>query len=242
MNPDTVPLVLEYNKRDIPKVSSIPQLDKELNRRKVPSFETCALDGKGIFEALRTITKLVLSDLKRKGIYKGTKSKSAQAGSPKESKVSASAKRAPVVNPSVEESLVQALENRMEEDKASGLKPQDEDKMKPTPVPVESRGLTFSELWSPGPTRDQILAMEADIERSNHEAAIRRAEGLLHEYLGEASGMDTSAGEALLMLGVYGPHYERFKHIVSKKEPLKQDAIYCLFFLADIHMRIHMHT
>jgi signal recognition particle receptor subunit beta len=219
MNPNTVPLVMEYNKRDLGNILSVKQLEKDLNRRKVPAFESCALNGKGIFEALRTITKLVLSDLKRKGIYQG---KGGQAA-PEE-------KKAPVVSPKIEEGLVKAFETRLDEK---------EEPLEEVSQPVESRGLTFSELWVSGPGRDQILAMEGDIERGDHKSAIRRAEGLLHEYVGQStSSEDVSTAEALLMLGVHGPHYERFKNSISKVEPLKLDALYCLFFLADIQLRM----
>jgi signal recognition particle receptor subunit beta len=68
MNPDTVPLVLQYNKRDLDGILSVEQLDRDLNRHRLKRFETCALSGQGVFEAMRTITKLVLTDLKRKGI------------------------------------------------------------------------------------------------------------------------------------------------------------------------------
>jgi hypothetical protein len=44
-------------------------MDSELNLRSSPAFETSATNGDGVFDALKAITKQVLADLKRKGIY-----------------------------------------------------------------------------------------------------------------------------------------------------------------------------
>ena len=48
---DSVPLVLAYNKRDEPGVMEVAQMDRDLNARGVPRFETTATEGPGVFEA-----------------------------------------------------------------------------------------------------------------------------------------------------------------------------------------------
>ncbi len=62
----TIPLVMQYNKRDLPNAVSVSDLDKALNTRKVPYFEGVASTGKGVFESLKEIAKSVILDLKRK--------------------------------------------------------------------------------------------------------------------------------------------------------------------------------
>ena len=64
-DPDRIPLVLQYNKRDINSVSSVAELHALLNYRNVPEFEAVATTGVGVFETLKSIIKLVLIDLKR---------------------------------------------------------------------------------------------------------------------------------------------------------------------------------
>jgi len=64
-NPDQIPLVLQYNKRDLPGVASVAELHALLNRRNVPEFEASATTGIGIFETLKSIIKLILIDLKK---------------------------------------------------------------------------------------------------------------------------------------------------------------------------------
>ena len=59
-----IPLVFQWNKRDLPNVSSVDDLDQTLNSFNSPHFDAVALKGVGVFETLKTITKLVLLNLK----------------------------------------------------------------------------------------------------------------------------------------------------------------------------------
>jgi mutual gliding-motility protein MglA len=62
---DKIPLIIQYNKRDLPNVSPIEELRRELNTRDVPDFEACAHTGEGVFETLKAVAKLILIDLKK---------------------------------------------------------------------------------------------------------------------------------------------------------------------------------
>ena len=64
-NLDTLPYVIQYNKRDMPNVSSIEELRQMLNTRHVPEYSAVATTGEGVFETLKSIAKLVLTELKR---------------------------------------------------------------------------------------------------------------------------------------------------------------------------------
>jgi signal recognition particle receptor subunit beta len=59
-----LPVVLQYNKRDLPDVSPLGELEAALNKNKLPSFEACALSGEGVFETLTGIAKLTLASLR----------------------------------------------------------------------------------------------------------------------------------------------------------------------------------
>jgi mutual gliding-motility protein MglA len=62
-----IPLVMQYNKRDLPNALPIPELEKTVNSRlKVPSFESVATTGLGVEQSLKGITQLVLSHLIKK--------------------------------------------------------------------------------------------------------------------------------------------------------------------------------
>jgi signal recognition particle receptor subunit beta len=67
----SIPLVIQYNKRDLDGTDSeilyMDILEKDLNSMlKVPSFPASALKGNGVFETLREISKLVVKDVSRK--------------------------------------------------------------------------------------------------------------------------------------------------------------------------------
>ena len=61
----TVPLVMQYNKQDLPRelILTPAELDDALNFRGVPSFPADALHGQGVFETLKSISELVLKKL-----------------------------------------------------------------------------------------------------------------------------------------------------------------------------------
>jgi signal recognition particle receptor subunit beta len=61
----TIPLVLQYNKQDLPPelILSADELSETLNFRSVPEFAADALHGPGVFETLRCISELVLKRL-----------------------------------------------------------------------------------------------------------------------------------------------------------------------------------
>lgn len=69
INLDSVPWVLQYNKRDLPNVYTLDELNAELNPGKVPFFESVAREGKGVFETFRGISHLLMEkvtkDLRR---------------------------------------------------------------------------------------------------------------------------------------------------------------------------------
>lgn len=63
-----IPLVMQFNKRDLPDVFPVEEMDKLYNTRQVPVFATTATTGEGLFEALKAISQKVVNDLIRKGL------------------------------------------------------------------------------------------------------------------------------------------------------------------------------
>jgi len=60
---NTFPYVIQWNKRDMPTALPVGVLDRYLNRRRVPTFEAIASEGKGVFATLRAISKNVMAQL-----------------------------------------------------------------------------------------------------------------------------------------------------------------------------------
>ena len=65
LNLDELPFVLQYNKRDLPTVMSVADMDAVINPMKVPTFEAVARDGKGVFATLKEISRLVIERLNK---------------------------------------------------------------------------------------------------------------------------------------------------------------------------------
>jgi len=62
---EKLPFVIQYNKRDLPNIVPVEELNKVLNPNGVPFFEAVATQGIGVFETLKGIAKLVLLELKK---------------------------------------------------------------------------------------------------------------------------------------------------------------------------------
>jgi hypothetical protein len=63
---DEIPWVIQYNKRDLPEVYSVEELNAELNPDgKFPFFEAVATQGKGVFETFRGISHLLMDKVTR---------------------------------------------------------------------------------------------------------------------------------------------------------------------------------
>ncbi len=62
---DDIPLVLQYNKRDLPNALSVADINAQLNPMGVPVFEGVAREGKGVFATLKEISRLVIEKLNK---------------------------------------------------------------------------------------------------------------------------------------------------------------------------------
>ncbi len=64
---DEIPLVLQYNKRDLANILSLEELEASLNPEQLfESYEACAVLGQGVFETLKAISRLTLRSLKKR--------------------------------------------------------------------------------------------------------------------------------------------------------------------------------
>jgi signal recognition particle receptor subunit beta/GAF domain-containing protein len=63
LDPSSLPLVLQYNKRDLPEVTPFEFMDRTLNARKVPSIAAVALRGEGVLETFSSVLTATMEDL-----------------------------------------------------------------------------------------------------------------------------------------------------------------------------------
>ena len=64
-----LPLVLQYNKRDLPNALSVPELNAKLNRNNWETVEAVAVNGDGVFQTLKVISQLVIKKENRQQGY-----------------------------------------------------------------------------------------------------------------------------------------------------------------------------
>jgi len=58
-----IPFVIQYNKRDLDRIATVEELRQELNPMGVPDYEAVAIEGQGVFETLRAVSKQVVKTL-----------------------------------------------------------------------------------------------------------------------------------------------------------------------------------
>jgi len=63
---ETMPYVLQLNKRDLPNITPVNELIAALRKRDEPVVEAMALKGEGVVETLKGISKLIMIDVKQK--------------------------------------------------------------------------------------------------------------------------------------------------------------------------------
>ncbi|MEK7485840.1 MAG: ADP-ribosylation factor-like protein [Planctomycetota bacterium] len=56
----SVPMVMQYNKKDLDDIASTDEMNKHLNKGGVPVFEAIAIEGKGVYPTLKCIVMMVL--------------------------------------------------------------------------------------------------------------------------------------------------------------------------------------
>ena len=65
LNFDTIPYVLQLNKRDLPNAMSVADLTQQLQKKGEPVIEGVAINGQGVFDTLKELARLVLAELKK---------------------------------------------------------------------------------------------------------------------------------------------------------------------------------
>lgn len=63
---EDIPLVFQYNKRDLPNLMNVQELNLILNKNGYPFIEAIATQGKGVFETLKEVSKNTLKHLRKK--------------------------------------------------------------------------------------------------------------------------------------------------------------------------------
>lgn len=66
IDPDGIPIVLQYNKRDLSDILSLEELENDLNKNRYQYAETMAVNGYGVKEIFDLVKDILLSDIAQK--------------------------------------------------------------------------------------------------------------------------------------------------------------------------------
>jgi signal recognition particle receptor subunit beta len=228
---ERIPLVLQYNKRDAPHAISVAELDRALNPRGLPVFETVATQNAGVFDALKEITRQVLRLLAKAGF-------SAPSRPSTDTGASAVEDAATPVSISRIQDFPMALQ-RNESTEMPAVKV-----AASAPSPQARNGCWMSDLIVAPWLRDLATQSALAIEKGNwHEAVETSRRGLrtLSTMVAGAHAEEDGWSVAALLLGVSGRRYLQFQQLVQRTAHggavSREDALFSLFFLLDAGLR-----
>lgn len=254
VNVETFPLVIQYNKQDLPNAMPTAELRALLNPRGVPDFATSAVNGDGVVDALRAAVRAVVRSL----APKPAKTARSQELGPlaRESGIAESLSAASLSPPRFQTLPAKAASivpgfsagvvrgslspaDSAETGVPSGdgaddviLVDEDADQTQVTTQrPVA--GVSFSALWEQS-QRDPIILIESCISAGRHHDAVHHVATCLALLLGQlpVTG-ETSMGSRAQMLGLDGHEYMQLCMLASQpKEAISyKDALFAVYVL-----------
>jgi signal recognition particle receptor subunit beta len=242
----TLPHAFQWNKRDLPDVAPLDELERRLNLFNAPSVATVATRGDGVFEMLERVTRQVIEAYR------------AELPSP-----SGRSKETPVFIDAEEVGLTDAIKGLADSQPAraraspapapgSGAFAPASPRTAPsaamahetTPAPSSARsgGFSFAELWPAG-DRESVRIAEHLIATRDLGGAVAACEDLLSRVL--AAGSVLLGGQPhprdpvvlVTLLGLDGVRYMTFRAVArsarSKREPSMREALDCYAFVAE---------
>jgi signal recognition particle receptor subunit beta len=235
-----VPHVFQWNKRDLPDVVPLDELDRRLNLFGLPSFPTVATRGDGVFEVLERITRLVVEAYRAELPAPGSRGGKAERGplfldaeevgladaikglaDSRPARPGSTGRRALAASPPA--ILTPAsLPTRVPAPHGAPLPAAPaEQASPPLPQPLasaDSPGFSFAELW-PAPDRDAVARTEQALAARDAPGAVSASEDLLSRVL--AAGSVLLGGQAhprdaavvVTLLGLDGARYLAFRSV-----------------------------
>jgi signal recognition particle receptor subunit beta len=226
----STPHVFQWNKRDLPGLVPLDELDRRLNLFGAPSIATVATRGDGVFDVLERITRLVV-DSYRAELPPGP------AKSP----------GGPLFLDAEEVGLADAIKGLADSQPARprspapGSGPTSPAAPATTPSPPSDAGSLFSlsSLW-PIADREAVRVTEHLLGAREASGAVAACEDLLSRVLAAGSillgGQTQPRDPALLisLLGLDGVRYLSFRAVAraarAKREPTIREALDCYAF------------
>ena len=234
------PLVIQYNKRDLPDPMSLEMLRADLNPHGAPDFETSATSGTGILDALREVSGLVIRALWSE-LPKAAQRHTPVEELPPSAEAAAIEPSFPRSGPSSIVAELQRIAEIAEEDEAGAPdSPRPATQAPPAQIALPDSGLSFTALWEGADTRS-IAEIEDAIRQGSHKRALEQAAGALASLLESLPGTLTSESPMAKasLLGLDGREYLRFCRLVSLPDTAvtERDALFALYMLISAKLK-----
>jgi len=201
---EDVPVVIQYNKRDLPDALDIRTLDERVNKLKVPTFEAVAITGEGVFPTLKSLSSLVLESL-NKGDREDRAPAAVAVGATEVATASAGRAAAPAMAPAARAPAEAKAQQRAPEWRTPSRAPDPPATFEPG---RGRQGATSPEPKSRGPAAPARRSAEPGSRRA---AAARTAAPPLQKQKEEGGRQMTWLLFAFLVLAVAGAVWWLFK-------------------------------
>jgi mutual gliding-motility protein MglA len=249
---DRFPLVIQWNKRDIDKALPVEQLRAALNTRGAPEFETSATSGRGVLDALKAITRLVIKDLRAKRIVPAAKPTPSPVapGAGLEAQLSQHLPARPSQSmPTVQPPAMTPRQNTASTTlpavtPAAAAQPPGRMELTPTsaavqvPRTVGQRALGPATALATGQLFDHARAAEAAFASGHYGTCVTACMDAVRRALAFA-GEGTLAQQGFL-LRVDGGDLLRLQGLSNKVDTLRvDDAAFALYFVMQVFIRLN---
>jgi signal recognition particle receptor subunit beta len=245
-----LPHVFQWNKRDLPDLVPLDELDRRLNLFGVPSQPTVATTGKGVFDVLESITRLVVEAYRTELPIAGAKAEGIPLFLDAEEvglagAIQDLADSQPVRSPPTARLGVLRTPPRGASSERNAADAPTSRQMAATSADAPA-AFSFADLW-PAADRETARRAEQLLASGDAAAAITACEDLVSRVLAAGSllvGGQTPPDPALVvaLLGLDGPRYLAFRAVArglrSKKPPTLRDALEGYAFAIEARRRL----
>ncbi|MDP1824666.1 MAG: ADP-ribosylation factor-like protein [Archangium sp.] len=209
---DSFPLVIQFNKRDLGNAVPVAQMRALLNKRNVPDFETIAMSGDGVLDAMKAMIRLVIKDLRARKIVPPSKP------------------RPSAPTPSLSKDSGASLESQVQEHLVQAPAPE------PAAPPHGKPALGPVAALAPAALIDPARVAEMYFAQGDFEGCVRTCLETLQRGLAFAG--ESSIAHQSFLLGLNGRDvldaYTRSQRGASNID----DASFALFVLAQLFVRL----
>jgi signal recognition particle receptor subunit beta len=238
-DPATFPLVIQWNKRDIPGVLSPELLRAVLNPRGAPEFETVASRGEGTMEALKDVMRQVMAALRGRAPAPRPESPGATGGfgSVLERRISAMAEGRPALTPEPSPGGASAFVPARPAGAPPWSPPRPPAAGHPGTPPSARGGVTFTRLFAGGASA--VAEVEQAIRDARFSAAVRSAAQGVADTLGGLELEERSDSARAALVGMDGRDYLRLLRLSRLPEGMgsEADALFALHVLVSAKLR-----